>query len=341
MTLLILGAEAAALLLVLSVVVAVFYRYESFALFAVLGVFFADAVFIGIPPVEIGSFNVYPQDLISVVLLGTSLLRLAFRRPSALHVVWGIFALTELVSFYAGYQVYGAKASANEFRQSLFLIATTLYFSSIDFSAASVLRLKRAWYITTGALIALALYRWTAEWFSLPTMEAWEVLRTTSPGRITRTLMASQTLFLFQAWLLTGPSLFRNRKRIQQVLAMICLALVFALQHRTVWVAALVSAIYLFGRVRMLLHRPLWLAASATAAAVIILFFALADSSNGLAASLRYSLQEPITEARWSGASRPGSSCWVTTIVPSPPATPSSAIFRTAPVSAAVSTASW
>jgi len=296
MSLVFLLAEATAALIALAAMVAIFYRSQSAALFAVLGVFFADSIFIGIPPLEFGGFNLYPQDLISTVLLATALIRLALRRPTTLHLAWALFALTGVLSFYTGFQLYGAKSSGVEFRQPLFLIANVFYFSSFTFSETSFGRIKRAWYIVTAGLVALAIYRWLAEWFGLPGMESWEMLRTTSPGRITRTLMAGQALFLFQAWLLTGPSLMGRRKRIIQLASVVLLGFVFMLQHRTVWVATLVCLVYLFGRIRMLLHRPLWLATSAATVCGLFLFFSFADSSNGIAASLRYSLSEPTSD---------------------------------------------
>jgi O-antigen ligase len=289
-------AEAAAGLIALAAIVALFCRFEGVGLFAVLGVYFVDAVFNGIPPVEVGAFNLRPQDLISVVLLITALVRLAFRRPTSMHVVWGIFAVMGFVSFYAGLQVYGTKASGVEFRQPLFLIANILYFSSFDFSEASLRRLKRAWFITAAGLISLAIYRWLAEWFGLPGMESWEVLRTSSPGRITRTLMAEQALFLFQAWLLTGPSMLGKRKRLVQVMSLVLLGFVLVLQHRTVWIAAVVTFIYLFGRIKTLLQRPVLLAAAVGGLCAMVLLVATADSSNQVATSLKYSILEPTAD---------------------------------------------
>src|SRR5690349_11671492 len=177
MTLLVSLMTDATIALILCALVVAFCRFRNLSLFAILGVFFVDTVVIGIPPLELGGFNLYPQDALFTVVIMAGLARLAFRRPSALHLVLGLFAVTALFSLYSGYQQFGPKASFNEFRQWYFLIAAVFYFSSFDYSETSFRTLKRAWYITAVCLMALAGYRWAAEWFGLPAMDAWSILR--------------------------------------------------------------------------------------------------------------------------------------------------------------------
>jgi O-antigen ligase len=286
----------ATLALIFCAVVVAFCRFRNLGLFAVLATFFVDTLVIGIPPAELAGFNLYPQDVLCTVLIVAALARLAFRRPTGLHLVLGLFAIIALFSLFTGYQQFGAKASFNEFRQVYFFIAVVFYFSSFEYSEASVRALKRAWYITAISLMVLAVYRWAAEWFGLPAMDTWAILRISSPSRITRTLYAAPTLFLFQAWLLTGPSVVRKRRRISQIASLILLAFVFLLQHRTVWVTAIVCVIYLFGRLRTVLNRPVWLVAGAVSVCAVALVVATADSSNPVVASLRYSISEPTSD---------------------------------------------
>ena len=277
--------------------VVLFHRFHVFGCSVILGVYFVDSVFLGIPPVEIGGFNVTPLDAISVVVMAAGLSRLAFRRPNILHAIWAVFAIAGFLSFYEGYRLFDAKTPGVEFRPVFFLLAAVTYCSSFDLSAPALRGLKRAWYITAGALIVLAVYRWLALSFSLPELDSWSALEEASYGRIPRVLTASQTLFLLNGWLLTAPSLHgRRSSRIARASALLLLGFVLIMQHRTVWAAAVVCLILLFGRLGTLLHRPVWLTGAVAGAAVVLAFVSL-DASSPIATSIRESISEP-TQAR-------------------------------------------
>lgn len=269
------------------------HRSQSFGYVAILATFLADMVFPNVSLGVVAGFNLTPPDLIAGPLLAAGLIRLAFRRMTSLHVTWGVFTLSALLSFYAGFRLLGPKTPGVEFRPSFFFIVVLLYCSSFDVTAKSLSRLQRAWYLTCAGLVILAIYRWLAIPFNLPVMDTWSATSMAGPGETPRTLPAAATLFLLQGWLLTGPSIRGQRlSRAAKAGSYVLLGLVVILQHRTVWIAAAACLVFLFVRLKTILHRPVWLAGAA-AVMVLVLAFINLDTSNPIAASIRESVSEP------------------------------------------------
>jgi hypothetical protein len=156
-----------------------------------------------------------------------------------------------------GFKQYGM-AAAPDFRFFFHFLALALYASSFNFEQIDFDRL--ASYLLWGGviLILLAFFRWVAGAAGLAIAETW---RSVGANREFRVLNAAQTYFIAQAGLLLliirasdwgsmapmkrtvakvaigSPEPASFWKRWATVLSGICLAIAFALMHRSVWVS--------------------------------------------------------------------------------------------------------
>jgi O-antigen ligase len=202
------------------------------------------AVTVAVEPLsaKLAGFRIYPEDVIFAALFGIAALRLTFGgEMRARHLPWLLFAVATAGSFVIGSQLYGIKPAGVEYRSIFYVLAGCLYCGSFRIHSDGLKRLVVMWLWTAGLLMALACFRWTAEFLQLDIREQWAGVGGINAMRV---LNASQTLFLAQAFLVTLYLYGHVASRL--VLGCFSAALLLAvilLQHRSAWVALAVSCL--------------------------------------------------------------------------------------------------
>jgi hypothetical protein len=212
----------------------------------------------------------------------------------ARHLPWLLFGIVTAVSFVAGSQLYGLKPAGVEYRSIFYVVAGGLYCGSFPLQSGGLKRFVSLWLWTSGALLLLACFRWSAVLLNLSIRAQWEGVGGSNPIRV---LNAGQALFLAQAFLIT-LYLYRHAAA-RFALACFSGALLLAvilLQHRSVWVVTALSCGVLTW------HEKAWkkLAAAVLLAALVAIpaYFLLSSYGGAVSASLRSSAEEPFDSSR-------------------------------------------
>ena len=239
---------------------------------------------------NLAGFHVYVDDLVALALAAAALLRLAPNSGALrrLQAWWG-FGAAIVLAFALGAAVHGIKAAGVEFRQFFYFAAAIVYAASFPLHAGTLRQLARVWLGGCAALLALALFRWMAVALQLGIASTWA---TVGAGQPMRVLNAAHALFLAQGLLLLVY--YSGRGGTWRLFVYALAGSVVLLQHRSVWVALLVSAGALCYRERM--FRPFLAAASVLVAAAGLAVVAAPERvtlENEVARSLVASVEEP------------------------------------------------
>jgi hypothetical protein len=201
--------------------------------------------------------NIQVFDPISIILFLAGITRLVFGAQKSIGAPqWLLVSFLILMSvpLALGFKRYGMGA-APDFRWFFHFLAATLYASSFNFNQISFNRLAK--YLLWGAviLISLTFFRWAAEAAGLAIAESW---RSVGANRDFRVLNAAQAFFIAQVGLLLliirvserekmtggtrrnseiGRKLTSSSWHWEILLSGLCLAVAFALLHRSVWVS--------------------------------------------------------------------------------------------------------
>ena len=213
---------------------------------ALLAVFVADAIAVGLPGFRVGVL-VYPQDILFVLLLVAGVARLT-RGVSVLQVVLLLYGALIMRSFIAGAQTFGMQAAGVDARPFFYFIAGAFYFSTFSIGLWSQRSVSRWLAVAASAMVGLGVFRWVATALGLPIVSQWKSI-TTSPMRV---LHAGHALFLSQCALIVFV-VHLERKGRGRLLSAPLFAAVLLLQHRTIWVEMLVIAalgLFAAGRLR-------------------------------------------------------------------------------------------
>jgi len=214
-------------------------RFPVLGLWLVLLVFLGVAFAISLPEFSLGFITAYPQDIVFIVLAISGMVRLIMRkRFSYVHVFWLFLGFLMMISFTRGVAGYGLYAAGVELREFFYFFAGALYFMNFPTSPDHIKRLALIWLYVAAALLLLALFRWVAWGAGLGIAQQWAE---SGRGGL-RVLNAAQALFLIQAFLISLYLKFvPNSPRLWRSFSGALLPVVVVLQHRTVWVVALVS----------------------------------------------------------------------------------------------------
>ena len=254
---------------------------------------------ITVDPIEIrlSGFHVYADDLVGIALAAVAMVRFgtnsgAIRRAR----VWLWFLVAALAAFALGAAWYGVKAAGVEFRQFFYFVSAIVYTASFPLTSHTMKGLARVWLTGCGALVGLALFRWAAVALQLGIASTWASVGAGQPMRV---LNAAHALFLAQGVLILiyysrrGSANARGWDPLRLFLAVLA-GSVILLQHRSVWVALLVSAGALCYRERMFRLFVAFVLVTGILAGIAILTqpegFAI---ENAVASSLVASAQEP------------------------------------------------
>lgn len=265
------------------------YRSLAAGAAALIGVMVWNAITVEPAQMNMAGFHIYAEDLVGLALAGAAVLRLA-PNPGALQRLraWWGFGAAIVLAFALGAALNGLKAAGVEFRQFFYFAAAIAYTASFPLNAQTLKELVRVWLAGCAALLALALFRWTAGMLHLGIAGTWA---TVGAGQPLRVLNAAHALFLAQGLLVL---IYYSRRGTWHVFLYALAGAVVLLQHRSVWVALLVSAGVLCYRERM--FRPFIAAASVLIIAAGVTVVAAPERvtmENEVARSLVASVEEP------------------------------------------------
>lgn len=220
-----------------------------------------------------GGTNVYPGDLVFLLLFTAALARLLRGgTPTRPQLVLLGFALLVAWSLARGIGEHGLNTAVNEARRYLTFTGTALYFSTVEPRQELLDRIAKLWVYAALALATLTLLRWVGNAVGLT--GAIFVRAHTM-----RVIPSPATLVLAQGALLGIPALRAWTVGWWRYLTPTLVVLVLLLQHRTVWIVTAGAALYLLFRAGALEPRVLG-ALSAGVALLGVLVFTVFDEAD-------------------------------------------------------------
>jgi len=270
-------------------------RFSVLAPLLILLVFLWEAFAMSLTKVSLGILNVYPQDAVFVILATVGIARLAMRNKfTYMHMLWLFLGLLMLASFARGVAIHGFEAAGVELREFFYFFAGALYFMTFPTSSQHLKRLSQAWLYAAGALFLLALFRLAAGGLGLGIHQPW---MEAGHGGF-RVLNAAQTFFLFQAFLISLYLKFApDSSRVWRSFSGVLLPVVVLLQHRTVWVVALITtmvAAFQQGKIR---RRVAYILTGAVVAGAIFGLVAFGENMSKVPDALNASVDEAINKS--------------------------------------------
>lgn len=230
------------------------------------------------PYLDLGGLQAYAADILVVVLLAIIVLEW-FRRPLPLQVpmmIWLIFGGLLLYSVATGLSQYG-KSGGTEARDYTYYWVVGFYCCTCNFTEEEIRKIG-SWCTWTGyLLIGIAFYRWIGLYVGFVPLELVMDVGITSVFRV---LPSQGAIFLAGLALLQGLAWLRGTgSRWCGVHAMVFIIAILVLQHRSVWLAFAVGALYLaFQERRYLPGKFPWLLG----------FLVFAGIATGIAAAFGY-----------------------------------------------------
>lgn len=242
--------------------------------------------------INLVGISLFPQDLVGLVLIAASIIRVAAYRRGQSKGTWFLMGLMALavVSLLRGVGLFGLQTTGVEFRGYFLFLATIWYFSLHSYGLVEQKWIYRFFVWPACALVALALLRWTA----LATGMFSGVLGDPAAGW--RVLNASQALLLLEVWLIVFGYGVLNRAirgtMAFRVLKWLLPLVVILLQHRTVWVcmSAAVGIWALRSETRKQVRRELAVGAGV---GVVVVSVLMLWNAQELWSSLSFYLTEP------------------------------------------------
>lgn len=191
----------------------------------------------GARSITAAGISVFPMDLVALLLLVLSAPFLLHRlfsglcRNDSLFVILMVFTLCLSLSYILGLKQFGVQAATNEFRSYLYLIAVAVYVSTLRMDQALWDSIVRIWFWVSTCLLLIAMIGF-------------------SDGNLSRSdrpLGAEETLFILCAGILAVFVYAEGRLPLKYLpLLLLFIPMVVVLQHRSVWVVALLAMILVF-----------------------------------------------------------------------------------------------
>jgi O-Antigen ligase len=190
--------------------------------------------------------NIYPGDVVYGLLLAVATARwlLSDEVPHRSRA-WLLFAAMLVLALVLGMAEHGRRAAAQA-RETFYLLAAASYAMSFVLDELRVRRMFHAFAATALVILAVCVYRWAVIYLPIPDLlpagGGW------SGDGSARVVNSFEALLLAQ-WVVLG--LFLGGKgtgalAVGRWLAPLLIAAVVVLQHRSVWIAALVGVVAAF-----------------------------------------------------------------------------------------------
>ena len=232
-------AGIAALVLVFGIYKSVL-SYEV-GMVAVLSTFMLGLVFGPLPPLPLPVL-LYPEDLVYSGILFCFVISLCTGHSNLGGVakLWLVMFLLELLLFGIGLVVYG-KTAGVEFRTFFYFSVGLLYFSSYKYNRAMLLNLSSHLAVVVCMIAVIVLYRLMSDSL-LGTSFGQDI-----GAKPMRVINAGEVFFLLLSWIVFVVRYNESRElTIAEKLGLyIAPVLIFLMQHRTVWVAAIPPFIFM------------------------------------------------------------------------------------------------
>ncbi|NDP47672.1 MAG: O-antigen ligase family protein [Sulfuriferula multivorans] len=224
------------------------YTRFSVGLVTIAMTFFVDAMAMGYGGFHLG-INLFYADIGLLPIAGIALLRLLFAGDFPLrHRAWLVFSFLVLLGLALGLVKYGSTAGV-QVRPYFYFVATGLYGMSFPMDRQRLRFAFNVLSVVAVLLLALTAYRWIVYYSPitslLPPGGSYNV---DGPIRVIKSheaLVLAEVLVFILLFTVTGWG-----ARLAQAFSPVLLLMVIALQHRSVWLAAMVGILARFLVVR-------------------------------------------------------------------------------------------
>lgn len=226
------------------------YSNFNVGVVTIAAAFVIDALSMGYGGIHVG-MNLFYADLALVPVAGIAVLRLLVAKDFPLrHRAWLVFCLLVMLGLALGLAKYGSTAGV-QVRPYFYFIATGLYGMSFMIDERRLRFTFNVLAIVAMLLLILTVYRWIVYYTPIPSlMPLGGSYNVDGPIRVIKSheaLVLAEVLVCGLFFAATARGM-----RLAQFLAPILLGVVIALQHRSVWLAALVGVLtrFLIGRTK-------------------------------------------------------------------------------------------
>ena len=238
---------------------------------------------------SVGGISLYPYDFVFALLAACAGLRIAARGTvNAMEIAWLVFLLFLVVAFLRGANVYGL-AMAGEARTYMYFAIAVLYCMTADISQAELNAVAKLWIVSATLIAAVGLF----DILSGGSISQ----KVSSIGLSHRSLHAFYAFQIFQGgmislylWIVPGTGAYWRYAGI------FLLPVVVMLQHRTVWVVALVVLLLVVWREGRISRRAAGATVVAVVAAAVATMMMFAGVQDRAYERFVYALAEPFTD---------------------------------------------
>lgn len=216
-----------------------FARKPHYTVAAILISSVITAWYIDMPSINLG-LHVYIYDPIFALLFFSSLYRLFFAQQ-LLHVSlgWLLLGLVIFIGLYNGWK-YNGSAAGVDFRYYFYYWAGTLYFMSFSYSREMLDKILKIWFVLTLGLLAIAYFRFVADFLNLPIAQTW--IKADPTGIRFRVLYSEKTYLLsVTIIILFVRYLIPEAKKPSKLITSLFVFAVVLMQHRSVWMATIIG----------------------------------------------------------------------------------------------------
>lgn len=235
--------------------------------------FCLESIFVKQPYIQVG-LQIYPNDLISLFVLLSLAIGFIYRPlpiTEGPFVLWLAFGGTIILSLIVGLDEYGRYAGT-EVRPFFYLWVAGLYCSATDFRESDLRRIGRWCTWSAYAFIAIAIYFWVG--IESGFINRKEVFDYAGGGTVFRPVGSHAAFFVAAVALVQTMAWLRGTgTRFSGWHAVAFIAFVTILQHRSVWIAAVIglSCVFFLERRHLQKRLPMLLAFALISSLVISL----------------------------------------------------------------------
>jgi hypothetical protein len=196
--------------------------------------------------------HIYPLDILAVALFLIGIFKTFSKKKLRLEQkLFLAYGAALLLSFVRGLFDFGLKPAGLELRSYLYWYAIALFVQSLTLNRISIETSLRMMLLLSWSLVSLVVVRWGMVLAGLAGGPLW----VGAGGFEFRVLSAETAVILLQAVIVTYYTTI-NKKNLFTIMGMIGLfVVIFVLQHRTVWVEAVISVIAIMGIEREYIRR--------------------------------------------------------------------------------------
>jgi len=194
---------------------------------------------------SIAGISIYPMDFISGLLMVTGTLGFVSnkRRIHTPHISFFLCIIVMLIMLLIGINRYGLEKAINSARVYIYFYSIAFYVLSLDLNKYSFVSFLRVWAWISIILVSIFSVRLVLVLLGIMSSISWQSVG----GENLRVLSAGNSLFMFQGLILAWFSrVYSWKMPFKKFLSVVLLPIIFFLQHRTVWVVAIVSLALLF-----------------------------------------------------------------------------------------------